>query len=108
MKAFTFDFVVISVLGDRSTALAEKFLCADETDQLKKFKALSIGASAIDAMKAKPSCDKSALAASEDLKKKIGIEGAPFVIAPDGRSVPGKPRDLRAFLGVKRTADAGK
>ena len=59
-------------------------------------------------MKAKASCDKSALAASEDMKKKIGIEGAPFVIAPDGRSVPGKPRDLRAFLGVKRTADAGK
>lgn len=108
MKAFTFDFVVISVLGDRSTALAEKFLCADETDQLKKFKALSIGGSAIDAMKAKASCDKSALAASEDMKKKIGIEGVPFVIAPDGRSVPGKPRDLRAFLGVKRTADAGK
>lgn len=97
-KDYTWNFVVLPVLGDRSTDLAKKLHCAKTTNQEEKFKAFQGGMRAIEALEQKSDCDMEAFNSTQVVARALGVQGVPMVIAPDGRFERGKPRNLKAFL----------
>lgn len=101
LKEFTFDFVVIPVLGPQSEALSKKLFCAKDQDAAKRYKALNAGTEAIDALEQVVPCDLEKLALAQTTARKSGVEAVPMIVADDGRVSRGKPRDLLGFLRPK-------
>jgi thiol:disulfide interchange protein DsbC len=91
---YTFKFVVIPVLGDKSNRLARALSCI--TDQDKAFEALS--------QRKLGSYPTSCSSKRHDLTlltaQLLNIRGVPYLIAPDGRVNAGRPQnmDLKAWL----------
>ena len=100
-RKYTFDIVVVAVLGDDSRRLAERLHCAKETNQKKKFEALLAGRSGITKLEENPSCDRAILKTTELQQHALDINAVPMVVSPDHRFVRGKPESLRAFLDVE-------
>lgn len=100
MKDYTFDFVVVPVLGDRSTQLAKKLYCANTESDEVKYKALTGGARTIEALeqKADEDCDLEVFNQTRTVAQAVGVQSVPMLIAHDGRWERGKPHDLMAFL----------
>ena len=99
-KDYTFDFVVVPVLGQRSEMLAKKIFCADADDDAK-YRALTDGARSIEALKQKDECPLEVFTQTRVIAQAVGVQGVPMVISHDGRFERGKPRDLMAFLEPK-------
>lgn len=97
-KNYTWNFVILPVLGDRSVQLSKKLHCAKTTDQGEKFKAFQGGFRAIEALEQQSDCDMTNFESTLTVARALGVQGVPMVIAPDGRFERGKPRDLKAFL----------
>ena len=97
-KNYTWNFVILQVLGDRSVQLSKKLHCAKTTDQDEKFKAFQGGFRAIEALEQQSDCDMTNFESTLTIARALGVQGVPMVIAPDGRFERGKPRDLKAFL----------
>ena len=104
-KDYTFDFVVVPVLGQRSEMLAKKIFCAD-ADDAARYRALTDGARSIEALKQKDECPLEVFAQTRVIAQAVGVQGVPMVISHDGRFERGKPRDLMAFLEPKPTQNA--
>ena len=104
-KDYTFDFVVVPVLGQRSEMLAKKIFCAD-ADDAAKYRALTDGARSIEALKQKDECPQEVFAQTRVIAQAVGVQGVPMVISHDGRFERGKPRDLMAFLEPKPEQNA--
>lgn len=104
-KDYTFDFVVVPVLGQRSEMLAKKIFCAD-ADDAAKYRALTDGARSIEALKQKDECPLEVFAQTRVIAQAVGVQGVPMVISHDGRFERGKPRDLMAFLEPKPAQNA--
>ncbi len=104
-KKYTFDFVVIGLLGDVSEELAQKLYCAD-AKPADKWKALVAGKDGIEKLKLKKNCkvgEGAAEAASDEadsMMEKLEIEGVPYVVAPDKRILGGFSPDLMGWLGL--------
>lgn len=98
LEKYTFDFVIVPVLGDRSVALSKKLFCAKTNDQNKKYAALVGGATNIERLEQAEDCDLSNFEGTRLTANAIGLRGVPMIISHDGRFERGKPRDLRAFL----------
>lgn len=104
-KDYTFDFVVVPVLGQRSEMLAKKIFCAD-ADDAARYRALTDGARSIEALKQKEECPLEVFAQTRVIAQAVGVQGVPMVISHDGRFERGKPRDLMAFLEPKPAQNA--
>ncbi|WP_443743204.1 thioredoxin fold domain-containing protein [Sutterella sp.] len=106
MKNYTFNFVVVPVLGERSNTLSKRLFCAKTTDQQAKYQALVSGARAIEKLDQKDDCDLEIFNQTRTVANAIGVQGVPFIISDDGRFERGKPRDLMAFLDPDADAAA--
>lgn len=98
MEKYTFDIVILHVLGDESAVLAKKLLCAKTDDQNAKFAALVAGKSAIDKLEQQQKCDIKPLRSTVVQQQALQISSVPFIITSDKRFVRGKPQDVRGFL----------
>lgn len=109
-KTYTFDFVVVPVLGPRSEKLAKRLYCAKDADDGTKFRLMLGGASSVESLEEDPSCDTAVYEQTRVIAGAIGVQSVPMVVAHDGRFEKGKPRDLMAFLENRPQSDlaAGK
>ena len=101
LNKYAFDFVVVPVLGERSTQLAKKLYCAKTDDQSAKYAAFVGGAMNIDRLEQNDDCDLTNFEGTRITAQAIGVRGVPMIIAPDGRFQRGKPQVLRDFLEPK-------
>lgn len=100
LKQYTFDIVIVKILGEGSGVLAEKLACAKTTNQMEKFKALVSGKTAINELEQVEKCNRTVLNDTELQRNALNIQGVPFIVSSDKRFVRGKPQSLRAFLDV--------
>lgn len=105
-KDYTFDFVIVPVLGQRSEQLSKKLFCAKNADQDKKYAALTGGARSIDLLEQNEDCDLDVFNQTRVIAQAVGVRGVPMVIADDGRFERGKPQDLSVFLNPSKAEPA--
>ena len=106
MDKYTWDFVIVPVLGDRSQKLSKKLFCAKTKDQQVLFDAVRNGARTIDGLEQVEKCDTTVFDQTKVISQALGLRGVPMVIAPDGRFTRGKPKDLTAFLNNTEVKEA--
>lgn len=106
-QAYTFDFVVVSVLGGQSVRLAQIFSCSTEKDEKKRLEAFLGGEDTIMKMPQQASgvCDLTDYQQTASASRQLSIKSVPLIIAPDGRFVKGKPKSLLGFLQGTDTND---
>ena len=93
-EEYTFKIVVIPALGDESNQLAKALHCAkDKTNALDALLNNTLGT-----LPSKSPCDPAQYDQTLMTAHLIGIQGVPFVIAPDGRVSKGRPNNLKAWL----------
>lgn len=91
---YTFKFVVIPALGAESNRLAKGLYCAkDKTNALDAFMNNTTAS-----LPSKETCDPAQYDQTLLTAHFIGIEGVPFVVAPDGRVSKGRPKNLKSWL----------
>ncbi|KGM26744.1 disulfide isomerase [Photorhabdus luminescens] len=91
---YTFKFVVIPALGAESNRLAKGLYCAkDKTNALDAFMNNTLAS-----LPSKETCDPGQYDQTLLTAHFIGIEGVPFVVAPDGRVSKGRPKNLKSWL----------
>ena len=91
---YSFRFVVIAALGAESNRLARALYCArDESDALE---ALRDGT--LESLAQRGDCALDGYERALLLADLIGVDGVPFLVAPDGRIARGRPRDLESWL----------
>ncbi|MFC6674129.1 DsbC family protein [Marinobacterium aestuariivivens] len=91
---YTFKFVVVPALGDRSDELSRKVYCAaDRHDALDAYMQ-----NALETLPQKRSCDTKQYDLTLMMAHLLDIKGVPFVVAPDGRYSEGRPQDLKMWL----------
>lgn len=108
LDKYTFDFVVVPVLGERSTQLSKKLFCAKTEDDSEKYAAFVGGATNIDRLEQVENCDLTNFTGTSITAKALGVQGVPMIVAPDGRFQRGKPQVLRDFLEPKADAEVAK
>ena len=107
-KQYTFDIVVLTVLGEESRRVGEKFACA-KASPMEKFNALVKGPRAIRALPQDEACNPRDLMRSTDLQQRaMQLISVPFIIAPDKRFSKGMPENLRNFLDAGKAAEAAR
>ncbi|MBS9424205.1 DsbC family protein [Photorhabdus caribbeanensis] len=91
---YTFKFIVIPALGAESNRLAKSLYCAkDKSRALDALMNNTLGS-----LPPKTSCDPGQYDQTLLTSHFIGIEGVPFVVAPDGRVSKGRPNNLKSWL----------
>ncbi|HDZ9205296.1 TPA: DsbC family protein [Vibrio cholerae] len=91
---YTFKIVVIPALGAESNRLAKNLYCAkDKTHALDALMNSTLGT-----LSSKENCDPGQYDQTLLTAHFIGIEGVPFVVAPDGRVSKGRPKNLKSWL----------
>ncbi len=93
-KHYTFQFVLIPVLGDKSHQIAKQVNC--ETDKARMLTALLNGT--LEKHLSQSTCRSDAYERTLLLAQLIPIEGVPTLIAPDGRIHRGRPPHLKTWL----------
>lgn len=91
---YTFHFVIVPALGDRSNELAKKAFCSSEPEQV--LDGLVNGTMAT--LLQKSECDKSNYDFTLTLAQMLGIKSVPYTIADDGRYRYGGGQDYWAWL----------
>jgi thiol:disulfide interchange protein DsbC len=94
---YSFLVVTIPALGKDSGAKVRQLGCATDREQAKK--ALITGD--YSNLQQDPNCDLLPVQKALVTAQVLGVQGVPFLVAPDGRVNRGRPQDLAAFLGVK-------
>lgn len=105
LKDFTVNFYVVPALGAASNEVAKHLYCA-KADGKQKLEAFIGGPDKIKALPRDEACNTQGYDQTLMTAQLLGVKGVPFVIAPDGRSVEGKPRSLRNFLEPQTDAKA--
>lgn len=105
---YTFDFIVVPVLGGQSVRLSQIFSCTTEKDQVKRMEAFQTGEEAILKLPQPEDgvCDLTNYQTTASSARILGIDSVPLIIAPDGRFAHGKPKSIEAFL-KGTTSDGG-
>lgn len=91
---YTFKFVAVPALGDESHALAKTLFCAKDRNQ--RLTALMAGTLA--QLETVADCNVRQYDVTLVTAQMVGVNGVPFVVAPDGRIARGRPTNLVAFL----------
>jgi thiol:disulfide interchange protein DsbC len=93
---YTFRLVTIPILGRESQDLVIRLECLRHSapDQARD----ALMTHAYDAVPKEGNCDKSARQKAFVTAHMFDITSVPFLIAPDGRTFKGAPRDLKAWL----------
>lgn len=92
---YTFDLMVVPVLGERSQKLTRALSCA--TEPAKATEALR-REDYSETLAQDPDCDLLPIQKRLVTAQLMGIRGVPFIIAPDGRVKQGAPNSLRDWL----------
>lgn len=94
---YSFTFVVVPALGDKSNELASKFYCAtDKNERVTAFKN-----SSLTNLTQQVDCDKSGYTQTLMLAQIIGVNGVPMIIAPDQTIGRGVPDNLALWLKTR-------
>lgn len=91
---YTFDFIVVPALGDESHQLSLKLFCA--ADRISQANAFVAGELA--ALPQQESCNTAAYDETLVTAEILGVNGVPYLVAPDGRFMAGKPFSLERWL----------
>ena len=94
LDEYTFQFVVSGILGEKSLQEAKAVSCAASKDLAFK----AILSNKIQKLEQAATCNKAVMQKTEITKIMFGLKRAPFLIAPDGTTLSGKPRDLKKWL----------
>lgn len=97
LETYRFHFYVIPALGDVSHKVAKHLYCSNVNPQ-EKLQAFMRGNDAIFSLKTKEKCEMAGYNETLMTAQLLGVQGVPFMVAPDGRFVAGKPQDVKAFL----------
>lgn len=92
---YTFDLLPIPVLGDESQALVRQLGCAKDRSAARD--ALMQETYRTPLVQIEP-CDLAPLQKTLVFAQFLGVNGVPYLIAPDGRIQRGMPSDLAAWL----------
>lgn len=92
---YKFSIVMIPVMGNDSGKRVRSIGCA--TDRNEAFGKL-ISGSAPYGLEQVENCDLKPFQKALVTAKMFGVQGVPFIIAPDGRLKRGNPKNLKAFL----------
>lgn len=91
---YTFKVIVIPALGAESNRLSKALFCAkDKTNALD-----ALMNNTIASLSSKTACDPAQYDQTLLTAHFIGIEGVPFIVAPDGRVGKGRPKNLKSWL----------
>lgn len=94
VEKFTFKIIVIPALGEESNRLAKSLYCAkDKSSALDALMNNNLGS-----LPSKVPCDPGQYDQTLLTAHFLGIEGVPFVVAPDGRVSKGRPKNLKSWL----------
>ncbi|MCE0759506.1 DsbC family protein [Marinobacter sp. G11] len=95
---YTFKFVVVPALGEKSNELARKVFCAkDREDALEAYMSQDL-----ETLPQKTSCDTAQYDMTLMMATLLDVQGVPFVVAPDGRMSKGRPSELENWLEGKQ------
>lgn len=96
-RKYTFKFVVVPALGNKSDELARKVYCAeDRQDALDAYMTNNL-----ETLPQKSSCDTKQYDLTLMMAHLLDVQGVPFVVAPDGRYSQGRPTQLKNWLEDK-------
>lgn len=105
-EEYTFDFVIVALLGKESNILAQRLACAQTKDDNEKFDALIKGPGGISRLPQIAGCGTDLYQSTELQRRALNINSVPVVVAPDKRFSRGKPQNLRDFLDIKKAQAA--
>lgn len=94
---YTFKFVVVPALGDKSHKLARKVYCAKDRQEALD----SYMQNTLDTVAQKLSCDTKQYDLTLMMAHLLDVKSIPFVVAPDGRYSQGRPKELKKWLEGK-------
>ena len=99
---YTFKLVPIPVLGPESQSLVVKISCLLQTPSKDKARD-ALMHQAYDTLPSEldSKCDREPVQRALVTAKLFGIDGVPFLIAPDGRTFKGAPENLADWLANK-------
>ena len=99
---YSFKLVPIPVLGPESQSLVVKIGCLLQTPSKDKARDALMN-QAYDTLSSEidPKCDREPVQRAIVTAKLFGIDGVPFLIAPDGRTLKGAPDNLADWLANK-------
>lgn len=93
-KEYTFNFIVVPAINDTSNVLAKKIFCAK--DKSKTLNAFTTNT--IKNLEQVSNCNISGYDKTLVSAQIMGVEGVPFVIAPNGRFAKGYPAKMAEWL----------
>lgn len=93
-KQYTFKFLVVPALGDKSNELSRRVFCASDKDEALK----SFMSNTLETLPQKESCEMAGYDNTLLLAQLLDIQAVPFVVAPDGRFSYGRPAELKKWL----------
>lgn len=97
---YSFKFISVPALGDESNALSRRLFCAED----KKQRLVAFMNNTIKTLPQQKNCNTAGYDKTLLVATLLPVDGVPFVIAPDGRSSKGYPKNLNAWL----KGDGGK
>lgn len=105
-KDYRFTLILIPALGDRSAQTIRLLRCGTpEKDRNQQVVSRLIRAE-YQGLEDAEDCDLEPFLKSAILARILGIQGVPFLIAPDGRVLRGYVEDLKGFLEEKKDASS--
>jgi len=99
VKSYAVTVVVAPLINKKSLKLAQRLACLRDKDKQAAREALVSGNFAF--LPKKHTCGVSQMQKTLITTQMLGVTGLPFVIAPDGRTFMGRPKDLEAFARGK-------
>lgn len=97
-KAYTFKLVMLPISGQHSKSLVAKLGCLSSDHPQKARNALMThDYQVLDSLKDR-SCNSESQLKARVTAHLFGIDAVPFLIAPDGRTFKGAPKNLQAWL----------
>lgn len=91
---YTFKFIVVPALGEKSNTLARRVQCAKEPDDLVP----AIMQGKLGTLPVKSNCQPPGYDMTLLVAHLMDVNGVPFMIAPNGEIARGRPVDLSSWL----------
>lgn len=91
---YTFRILPVAVLGPESEQQVRQLGCAVESGAALQ----SLISGRVNGLPQRPDCDLAPLQRTLVTAQLLGVQGVPFIVAPDGRISRGRPHSLREWL----------
>lgn len=92
--AYTFHFVIVPALGEESVEISKRLSCV--TDRAAAFKAFE--SERPDSAQVDPLCDMHVFTQTLVAADLMGVNGVPFLVAPNGTIGRGMPSNLKTWI----------